>query len=215
MVNRIELSSDFFGNELLYGTICTYNGSLEPWDFDSSILEDDDDDTEYEFDSDSYFIEVEDRLREFFEGYVFETIFKPLGFSKLIYEKLDRPMYYNYTGDRVLFSLEYDTDVFSADFENWAYCKIDDLDEDTLFVGILESRFSSYPGFSSCTPNNTNDLKRELLDSEYQAINAFLAAWVATEIFNGAIDGIDKDDFYSKVVEPLNGGIEFWKKVEK
>jgi len=215
MVNRIELSNDFFGKELLYGAICTYNGRLEPWDFDSSILEDDDDDAEYDFDSDGYFIEVEDRLREFFEGCVFETIFKPLGFSKLIYEKLERPKQYNYYGDRVLFSLEYDTDVFSADFENWAYCKIDDLVENDTFVEFLKDNFSSYPGFSSCTPNNTNDLKVELARSEHQAINAFLAAWVATEIANGAIDGIDEYDFDREVVEPLYGGIEFWYKLEK
>jgi hypothetical protein len=238
MKKRIELGSDFFGANLLYGYLNTYDGALKPCDFEYDYyengeghFEDGSDVDEYEFDYDGYKQKVNEVLKHFFEKTVFEKVFKPLGFERLIYENLNKPREYNFTTDKVYFELEYDTEKFNVPvtykccnsqwgfyfedmnpFKDWAINKIEELEKNPKFEQYLKDNFSSYDGFRSWTPNNINDLVYELYreDNCYRAINAFVAAWVDAEGLNVTEEDFENDYGYQE----LYGGLLFWNKIE-
>jgi hypothetical protein len=219
MLKTIELDNSYFGDNLLYGHIDTYGGALSPeyYDFEAYVSDSEIDtynEDDYDFNFDVYMERVNENLRTWFEDTVFKQIFQPLGFTRLIYTKLNRPREYNFYSDSVSFSLEYDTNTFGDDFAAWAVKRIKNLGKIPTFNNYLKEHFSSYDGFRSLTPNNTDELKTQLKDKsyDYRAINAFVAAWVATEIENGNCKGITKSDFEDVVENIQRYECEFWYK---
>jgi hypothetical protein len=240
MTEKIELTNEWF-DCLLYVVIDTYSGALQEPEFDGEPYYDpncenwydthpDADpnyDYEYDFDYDGYMERVNELVCKFFETTVFETVFKPLGFSKLNFEKLLKPCQYNYVGDSVLFNLEYDTEKFktrsdvygkASDLEMWMIDRTDELEQNPAFEQFLKDNFSSREGYTSFNPSNIVELCSKLGcgfdEYSYSAKPAFMAAWVAAEVAEGNIDVSElEDDFYSEVVETLMG-YEFWYRTE-
>jgi len=204
----LELSNDFFGKMLLYGHIDTYSGDLNPDYFDNRDWDEDEDS---EFDYEEFLSDVNDEIDYWFADTVFERYFKPLGFAEIRNSELQRPKYYNYTGDKVTFQLLYDPakfgGLFFTSFEDWAISILEGVGGKfrSDMEAFLAEEFSSQPGFVSWTPNNIKDLKKALADDHniFHAINAFVAAFLHAKIAAGEIEILTPNDF-NEIVERMN-----------
>lgn len=158
---KLELSSELF-SFIGEWNICTYWGNFEfdnlfsnaAYELNSDLADKnkDLDNIEFDYDYEKFEKDLDQGLKYVFEGIVFEECFKPFGISKLTYDSLNKPKYYNYRGDHVYFTVEFEDSLISKFIKD-----IEELIDSSELENYLK-QYESCDGFISFTPSTIPEL---------------------------------------------------------
>lgn len=144
------------------------------------------------FDNDKYMKVWNNRVQAYLSEYIIDTLNYTLGASdwEYIEEGYYSPKFYNYGGDKNLFSLNGDWELI------FNYCR-----NNEKFEKYLKDNFSSRDGFISFGANNIPDWEKAVLDCDSIAYGAALGFILHTE--GEGINAYDafEDLFYSEFVD--------------